>query len=39
MLTMRRAVAPLTVLLALLFTVVTAGQIAILTQVLPRSRS
>lgn len=38
MLTMRRAVAPLAILLALLFAVVTAGQIAILTQVLPRMR-
>ncbi len=38
MLTIRRAVAPLRVLLALLFTVVTAGQAAILTQVLPRMR-
>ncbi len=36
MLTMRRTVAPLTVLLALLFTVVTAGQVAILVLVLPR---
>lgn len=36
MLTMRRAVAPLGVLLALLFAVVTAGQVAILALVLPR---
>lgn len=36
MLNIRRAVLPLKVLLAALFTVVTAGQIAILFQVLPR---